>query len=90
MTRALSCTQLTKYTILTNLITIVQSYEFIGRYANKIDVHGDFIDECGHCRTGHATAGQYHEKHRAVARDTRPGVYGGSAPDCAHLIKICV
>lgn len=27
---------------------------------------------------------QYYEKHRAAARAPRPGVYGGSAPDCAR------
>ena len=31
---------------------------------------------------------QYHEKHRAPARASRAGVYGGSAPDGHRVIKI--
>ena len=30
---------------------------------------------------------QYHEKHRAPARAPRAGVYGGSAPDAARVIR---
>lgn len=32
-------------------------------------------------------APMHYEKHRAVARAPRPGVYGGSAPDAAKVIQ---